>query len=134
MRFLAAVVLLGGLGAAYSAEPLPKHGTLRDPWDPTGIDGTCRFQYIPGVEGAAIPPPQPCPGAVIRVFWPKEEKPVAEAKADETGRFRIKLEPGTYRVEVVPPQMSWHGGSLPEVKVERGKSVGLELIVFELAP
>src|SRR5262249_56400639 len=105
MRFLAAVVLLGGLGAAYSAEPLPKHGTLRDPWDPTGIDGTCRFQYIPGVEGAAIPPPQPCPGAVIRVFWPKEEKPVAEAKADETGRFRIKLEPGTYRVEGVPPQM-----------------------------
>jgi hypothetical protein len=133
MSHLAAVALLGSLAAGL-AEPLPRHGTARDPWDPTGIDGVCRFQYVPGVEGAAIPPPWPCPGAVIRVFRPKAEKPVAEAKTDETGRFRIRLEPGTYRVEVVPPYKSWHGGSITGVKVEQGKSVGLELTVFELAP
>jgi hypothetical protein len=69
----------------------------------TGIKGETTIRYVPGLAGAKIPDPVPIKGVIVRVFPLEGDKPAAEQKSDDMGKFKISLPAGEYRVQVVTP-------------------------------
>jgi hypothetical protein len=115
---LAALFLIGP-ALAPGQDPAPKDGP--DPAIKTGVAGVCKMQFVPGQPDTAPPPPTPHAGATVRVFPARGEKPVAEGKTGKDGHFRIAVEPGAYRVEVVPALKQATAPAPIPVKVEAGK-------------
>jgi hypothetical protein len=98
----------------------------------TGVRGVVTVQFVPGLPDVEPPPPRPLRGAAVQVFPLKGGKPVAEAKTDEEGRFRVAVGPGEYRVVVVPPAKGVGKPEPVEVKVKEGAFADVKIRLQQL--
>lgn len=130
---LCGTVLLGLMGASCS-------GPARH--DPTsGVQGVCQVTFISGVQPnpdlkVDPPPARPFAGVTVRLFSLDGDRPLAEGKSDAEGKFRLNVEPGTYRLIAIAPADSMAAaGGRPEpimVEVTAGRFTEVTLDFWEL--
>jgi hypothetical protein len=133
-RIVSALVLLVLTAAAPAWQPTPPPSDAGDlPRVTTGVQGVCLLQFIPGVEGAAIPPPTPYAGATVRLLTPDEKRVVAEGKSVGGGLFRFAAPPGKYHLVAEPPPGSGITGARgAEVEILTDRVTEAKLMLFLL--
>jgi hypothetical protein len=94
----------------------------------TGIKGETKIVYVSGRPGTKIPDPVPIKGVIVRVFPLEGDKPVAEIKSDDMGKFKISLPAGEYRVQVVTPGDSIIEPPTVKVTVKEGEVAEVKLM------
>lgn len=122
-RYASGVLQLTALGT------LEVKGGFDTPEEVVQAFGGRATGYVEGVvfhdrnrDGVKGPDEPPLPGARVRVGG-------LEAVADGAGRYRLELYPGTYRLEVGGLEASLALRRRAEVRVERGKTLPLDLPV-----
>jgi hypothetical protein len=94
--------------------------------EPTsGVQGVCQVTFISGVQPPPDvkvdpPPARPFAGVTIRLFALDGDRPLAKVKSDAEGKFRLAVEPGTYRLIAIAPadSMAAAGGRPEPITVE----------------
>ena len=76
----------------------------------SGIRGVARVGPISPVVRPGQPDSRPLPGAVITVQPPRGGRELVRVRADGSGRFQLKLNPGSYLLVPLPPDP---GAQLP---------------------
>jgi hypothetical protein len=87
-----------------------RSGLPADWWDAT-IYGTCRTQWVSGVNPGKEPPriePWKLRPNVLIVVYDEQGKEVASTRSDSKGEYRLKIPPGRYKVYAI-----WEGKPHP---------------------
>jgi hypothetical protein len=131
--FLCGTALIGLMGANCGGPA--RHAPT------SGIQGVCQVTFVSGVQPnpdvkVDSPTPRPFAGVTVRLFALDGDRPLAEGKSDAEGKFRLSVEPGTYRLVVVAPPDSAAAasGASPEprmVEVTAGRFAEITLDFFE---
>jgi hypothetical protein len=119
---LFSIACSGGMGSLQGAhQPAPEMGAL--------AGQATRYPASPVERAGESKPAVPFPGAKIRVLEPGGQE-VASTVTDEEGKYRIRLSPGTYRIEMGPLGPMAFTKDLPRtVTIYPGRETRLDISV-----
>jgi hypothetical protein len=127
--FTSVLIAVGGVASADRGKVTPPKEDHGDRNIKTGVQGVCLLQLVPGQPDTKPPEPTGHQGATVRVLAAKGDRVLAEGKTNASGRFRIAVQPGEYRLQVVPRGLTPEAPTLTPITVQKGKLTEVKIIL-----